>query len=429
MIAEKHKNFTTLLEKGPFRTDSLPATKEGYWGSAKKWIKELDPEARTKFTAFRDQIFQLLSVRSFSETQDLIKDDKRREEVSKRAYELIGKMYEIDGSEKEIVSTINGYAKNADSTINYLKNNNCAPSDLASKLEMINEVSITDNPVDLILMVFDEAYAPKARFEAKRKLILMNLAASIDHREKETQNKSKSKKFVDFLSNYVLSQEIKKGETETVYVLSNHASDTFACTSFEILNERVKPKQGQKITELRRRKFEINNKSISVQIDTREKTQEAKILKLLKKGMEDPAQAVDDDLGLLAVFENTRDMDKFQNRLVQGASEYGSLLSIEDVSDTLRKGEFNGNVGSHPGTKMRKFFAKMGGMRVEFILHTIDTYLDYQYKRGVAHEEYAINRIFDGGVIGLLFPKSVYNINWEEKKPQIIQQIREKIEG
>ena len=52
---------------------------------------------------------------------------------------------------------------------------------------------------------------------------------------------------------------------------------------------------------------------------------------------------------------------------------------------------------------MMKFFARMGGMRVEFIVHTNKTYLDYIYKKDISHDEYEVKRIFDSGVAELLF--------------------------
>jgi hypothetical protein len=51
---------------------------------------------------------------------------------------------------------------------------------------------------------------------------------------------------------------------------------------------------------------------------------------------------------------------------------------VECDTDTLGGGKRkSSNIGSSSSTPMLKFFARMGGMRVEFIVHTNKSYLDY----------------------------------------------------
>lgn len=50
---------------------------------------------------------------------------------------------------------------------------------LGELLLPLAEIAAID-PVDLLLMTFDDSYHKKVRFEAKRKLALMNLAGAID---------------------------------------------------------------------------------------------------------------------------------------------------------------------------------------------------------------------------------------------------------
>jgi hypothetical protein len=77
---------------------------------------------------------------------------------------------------------------------------------------------------------------------------------------------------------------------------------------------------------------------------------------------------------------------------------------------------------------MFKFFARMGGMRVEFILHTNKSYLNYIYQREVSHDEYEVKRIFDSGVAELLFPPDIYGIDINEKKEVLVRWFRKRIE-
>ena len=78
---------------------------------------------------------------------------------------------------------------------------------------------------------------------------------------------------------------------------------------------------------------------------------------------------------------------------------------------------------------MFKFFARMGGMRVEFIVHTNESYLDYIYKRDVAHDEYEVKRIFDSGTAGLLFPPDIYFLDMKKAREDQISWFRAQIEN
>lgn len=417
-------NFFILGEQKPFSIGNMPSSEHSRL-SARSWIRELDPDANIKLKSIRSQVFQLLNVKSFEGIQQLIDNPKLREEVSDRAYALLGKMYGIEGTENEIISKINGYAGTANAVINYLKDG--VLSHYALRLEMINEVSIKNNPVDLLLIVFNGKYSPKARFEAKRKLVLMNLAASIDQRERETQSVKKFDEFLDFLNQNVWSPDAKIGETQATCILSDHDPKTFACVSFKILTpedaRKVQPEPNQKLTWLDRRTFQTDSgKRIPIYVTTRNKPQVLRILKLLRKGMENPAVAVDDELGLLGVLNSVLDVNLFQKQLTQSAVKAGSLMTLEEVSDTLNGGRHRTEtIGSSPDVRMRKFFAKLGGMRVEFILHTNDTYLDYLFRDVLSHEEYEIKRLIDTGITTLLFP------GIEMDRALIIQQVRKKI--
>jgi hypothetical protein len=104
-------------------------------------------------------------------------------------------------------------------------------------------------------------------------------------------------------------------------------------------------------------------------------------------------------------------------------------MSLEDVADTLSGGSHESrSAGSSAQTKMFKFFARMGGMRVEFIVHTNESYLNYMYQRGVSHDEYEVRRIFESGVAELLFPQDIYVLDMSDKKDKLVAWFRRRIE-
>ena len=425
--------YSLLEQTGPFATADTPPGFKVFSPESRKRSKCLrEKELVTKYRATRNQIFEFLDVRSFAEIQSLLNNREKRKAADMRAYRLLGNMFGIHGSEREIISRVNSYSRTADDVIRYL--NNKILANYAPFIEMTNEIDITSSPVELLLIMFDERYHKKARFEAKRKLVLMSLAGSIDQRERETEVEDKFAGFLDFLNEYVWSPEIKIGELDIFYLLSSHDKKDFSCTEVQVLNMKEAAnlgiKSGQKLTLIKRRRFKENGREIPIYVSVRKKPPEAKVLKLMRKNEENPAVAVDDELGLLGVLDTVAEVRVFQKHLTESAIKANSFMTLEDISDTLRGGQHkSSSTGSSASTPMMKFFARMGGMRVEFIVHTNKTYLDYIYKKDVSHDEYEVKRIFDSGVAELLFPRELYHLDLTAARNQLIQWFRQRIEN
>ena len=264
----------------------------------------------------------------------------KRQDINKRGYALLGNMFGIEGNERETVSTINQYSQTADAVIRYLKGK--ALSQYAAYIEMTNEIDSTSSPIDLLLILFNRRYHKKARFEAKRKLILMSLAGSIEQRERETHIEHNFSVFLNFLNSNVWSTEMLIGELDISYLLSQHDHKDFSCQKVETTSleaaKTIKPKKGQKLTLIKRRLFQAGGHKIPIYVSIRKKSPEAKVLKLLRKGEENPAVAVDDELGLMAVLDSRADVRTFQRHLTQSAIKADSFMTLEDVSDTLTGG-------------------------------------------------------------------------------------------
>lgn len=423
--------FSILLQDGPFTTtDDLEITPFSKMGRATV-AALVEHGEQTKYRVLRNQIFDLLDVRSYSEIRSLIHNVKARKSVSAKAYRLLGNMFGIKGSAGEVVATVNNYSRTADGVIRYLKDT--VFGNFSSYVEMTNEVDALSNPVDLMLLMFDPRYHKKARFEAKRKLLLMNLAGSIDQRERETDIESKFSEFLGFLNNYVWSPAGRIGELELSYLFSEHDHDNFACQKCSVLSldeaKNIRPVKGQKLTLVKRRRFKTAEASLPIYVSIRKKPPEAKVLKLIRKCEENPAVAVDDELGLLGVLDSLADVKAFQSHLTRSAIAADSFMVLEDISDSLTTGKRRKkNAGSSRDTKMLKFFARLGGMRVEFIVHTNESYLNYIYQRGVAHDEYEVKRVFDSGAANLLFPEDIYHLDMELARGRQIEWCRSQLE-
>lgn len=426
--------FTSLQQHGPLAVEESVDVSKPFSSHTRRWVKNLCRERinTTKYRALRSQVFEFLEITSFSQLTELLKNPEKQQRRSQRACFLLGNMFGLNGTPREIEARVYEYARTADAVVNSLKGKILKP--YASFVATTNEIEVANDPVTLLLIMFNDRYHKKARFEARRKLVLMNLAGSIDQRERETGIEEKFSSFLHFLNDYVWSKNLKIGEHDLVYLHSRHAEDTFCCTSVTVLTseqgKKIKITKGTKLTLLKRRRFSTQNREIPIYVSIRKKPPEAKVLKLLRKNEKNPAVAVDDELGLMAVLDSVSDIKTFQNHLTRSASKADSFMVLEDISDTLSGSTAYKTtaIGSSKKTEMMKFFARLGGMRVEFIIHTNRSWLNYMYKRDVAHDEYEVKRIFDSGVMELLFPQDIFKLDHEMIRSDMIRRFRRSIE-
>lgn len=434
-IIDDQSIFIAMKQDGPLRVEDNVIPGKRFSRHSRQWLNSFKQHISviTKYRAVREHIFDLLDITSFDQINGLLDNPEAVERLSKRSYTLLANLYGISGEATEVRSHLKEYALAADNVISYLKQN--VLSSYSSHIEISNEIETIHNPIDLLLIIFNNKYHKKARFEAKRKLVLMSLAGSIDQRERETDIENKFANFLNFLNQFVWSPKFKIGELQTAYLFSSHDAEDFACTHVKLLEPQQamqidKPGRHEKLTLIKRRHFQLNNQDIPVYVSIRKKNSAAKILKLLRKNEKNPAVAVDDELGLMAVLDSKSDIKKFIQHLTRSALKADSVMVLEDISDTLSGEAYQAtSTGSSSKTPMLKFFARLGGMRVEFIIHTNESYLNYRYQRDIAHEEYEVRRLFDSGVADFLFPEDIYSLDMQKIRNQQLAAFRNAIES
>ena len=408
--------FAAMKQDGPFAVEDSVSLDTPFSRENRDWVKRLlaDRALTTKYRAVRSQIFNLLQVQGFGDIPGLLADKEKRQRSRERAHELLARLFDIEVETHQIQTKLREFAVTADSVIDYLRNT--VLSRYAPHFEISNEIGTTADPVDLLLMIFDDRYHKKIRFEAKRKLVLMNLAGAIDQRERETDIESRFSGFLRFLNDYVWSPQLRIGEHRSAYLFSEHDPVDYRCTAVQVIDmetaDGLELSPGQRLTFVKRRQFRPGSKDIPVYVSVRKKDAAAKVLKLLRKNEKNPAVAVDDELGLMAVLDGRAEVTRFVEHLTKAAVRSGVLMTLEDISDTLVGGGYAAqSTGSSSNTPMLKFFARLGDARVEFIIHTNQSFLDYHYRHGVSHDEYEVRRIFDSGVAEFLFPKDIYQLD------------------
>ena len=428
----KDNIFRVLEQDGPFATRETAPGPNIFSSDSRQMAARLSAtKLTTRYRIVRDQIFELLDINTFADAQALIDNEQQREKTNCRAYGLFARMFGIKGGKSECGAAIKRYSSTADEVIRYLKSVVLAPYE--SYFHMTDKLYTISDPVELLLILFDDRYHQKARFEAKRKLVLMSLAAAIEQREQQTEVEKKFAQFLDFLNNHVWSQDAKIGEREPAFLLSHHDPEDFSCCEVKVLPwdkaAGIQIEPGMKRTLIKRLWFQANDRKVPIYVTVRKKEPAAKVLKLLRKGEENPDVAVDDELGLMGVLDQVSEVRMFQKHLVESASRAGSFLTLEDISNTLDgSSRACNNPGSSTKTPMLKFFARLGGMRVEFLLHTNASFLNYIYQRGVSHDEYEVRRLFDSGIASLLFPQDIYLLDMNSIRNDLLDLFRRRIE-
>jgi hypothetical protein len=423
--------FAAMKQDGPFAVEESVSLDRPFSRAHREWVRRLtaDQVQTTKYRAVRSQIFNLLQVRDFAALQALLSDERQRRACREQAHQLIARLFNIEVQIHQVQTKLHEFAATADEVIDYLRNKVLSP--YAPHFEISNEITTTMDPVDLLLIVFDDRYHKKVRFEARRKLVLMNLAGAIDQRERETDIESRFSGFLRFLNDYVWSPQLRIGEHRPAYLLSEHDPSDYRCTRVQVIDMDkaggLALKPHQHLTFVKRRLFRPGARDIPVYVSVRKKAPAAKVLKLLRKNEKNPAVAVDDELGLMAVLDGRAEVNRFVEHLTRAAVRSGVLMTLEDISNTLDGGGYAaGSAGSSSDTRMMKFFARLGDTRVEFIIHTNQSYLDYHYRHGVSHDEYEVRRIFDSGVAEFLFPQNIYDLDMIDLRDRQVARFRDR---
>ena len=445
--------FGLLDQNGPFALQDSMTRKQ-----IKEWRDSLGLGERINFLTTRSRVYSALGVKSLLDVDEVFEDPVRMEEARTRANRSFAERFGIYGSDGEIANKIRNLSTKANNT-----RNRATQEIRGSKLfEQSNEVASADNIADLLRLRLRGADT-RIKFEAELKLEGMKIAALNDQRareeserrlveyriERERLNKERIERgeekkpatgtesnfleFQRFLDAYVLKSG-KAGGDVTILV-SHHNPEDFSCETVSRLPQKQvayvmhrRAPKGTKYTPIKERVFEHEGRSIQIYSTERLKDDESSDLKLFRKRKTNPAVAVEDTIGLLAVLKDEADIEAFVLKLMQGAENANLQFEIDELEDSLSGSSYSAeNAGSSTNFRALKFLATIGSMRVEFLIFDHQAYIDNLYRDGVSHEEVQARRIFESGVAKHFFPESIYGVNLENHRQFVIQQIRRDI--
>lgn len=429
------------------------------WAAALAHSPELREEYmahRTEFRTAMGNILQLLDITDVRQIPGAF-DEKGKAAKIIDINRAIGRLYSphVEGKrstkDSRKAKTVEYYAKSADTFISGLRLNDGILNPIAWKIRPSEEAISRSNPYELLELAFTPGNSPKLGFEALRKLFLGTKIAAVDTVSAELEEGDTYRRFTDLLDKLVWDQEHPKGYTEDVVLLSKHDMETYdvlyeledgSLVTFDKIPkgqiETAKPAISEvpatqkdaveaavrksdpdltghhlRLTTLQSRLFKHNGVSHHAFVDKRQKKFHSWVMKMLRKGEDEPTVAVEDRIGMMLVVKDAEEADMLVEQLQMAGRRTGSILLPEGIEDNLkRRGKSRKysakNTGSSSDTEMMKFYARVHGMRIEVIIHTRESYLNYQFSDKTGHDDFEIRRFFDSGLYALLFPRSIY---------------------
>lgn len=432
-----------LSEKGPYSVlpwRSIP----GFYGS--------NATVQGQFLSDLNLLGNLVGTYGVMEMAQAVNTETKRENVrgraNKRAVRIYSKEYDqMDSARRE--QEVASYASIANAFINdYFRTGVWSP--LADRTDLHEEVELANSIPQLVDIMFSNPRA-RIRFEAKRKLVLMQLAATTIARGREINEKEGIPRITEILNDgfwfgdEVISTRGKKRiktkriRIRSTDVESHHSYETLECIgqpteitdqdrigTLKRIREHVPEPGGYyiKTTHYEQRLISYDGELIPVYQDSRPKRILARMAKMMRKEEEDPAIAVQDTTGLKFVVRDIRDAYKLLDFFTKGGENGALTIKVGDLEDTLSGTEEYSadNEGSSPKTRQLKFIATIEGHSVEVIIGTFATDQINELAHEVAHEEYELRR--NAKVFKQNFPQEIYHVNVDEEIPQMIDRLR-----
>lgn len=280
-------------------------------------------------------------------------------------------------------------------------------------LGLSNEVSACNDPAELLLIALDETWDDKIRFEAKRKLILIELIAKVEHALKS--EKKDMHRLNKLLAEHIYYQDpgTKRGSLDVKTLVTTHdLQQKNLCTKVKLLDERPEHVSvDQKAMDLSFRKFQVDDpaseggkRTIPFVIDERKKSEFSRVLKMLRKDTTSVKDVIKDLNGVRLIFESQGDIHTFQETIIgrlQGAGH-----NVRMPADRMKE-----TIGIDEDSKLgvTKFNLEIDDMNIEFQSLTFEQFANYSYRRPTSWPEYEVRRFFEASVSESLFPDVHYS--------------------
>lgn len=296
------------------------------------------------------------------------------------------------------------------------------------ELSMVNEIKNCHDPGRLLAIACDDSWDSKAQFEAKRKLILMDLMKRVNQFLKQQEMNSNNLSYFDELMGRHLYANEGKGGHRPKMLVTAHDRHSHECIDSMLVEygegaegaaemSNKNPGHSVRTTPISFRTFEHGEngytEDIEFMVDSRTKSRTGLALKLLRKDSGDLDDIMGDLNGVRLVFRGTHDVRLFEMTLKHNLKEAGYDIEFTRTKkDVGGDGEEGGGGGisclKHnidiigPDGKTRNF---------ELQILTLEEFSNYLYQRPYSWAEYEVSRFFDSSSSEALFPDEFYPVD------------------
>ena len=291
-----------------------------------------------------------------------------------------------------------------------------------SRFHSNNEASTMKDISTLAVISFDPNYDSTVRFEALRRLVLLDFALKINS---DSQGAGKlNESFIHTVNDAELfhtSDDVKIGGAVLKKVLSVHDDNTNECFDFIIEpgGNGIDCPEGcvLKETNMKFRQYGAAGNLHDVFVHSRVKSPTGMMSKMLRevliKGKSKLSFKMTDHVGNRYVVKNDNDIHKFVRHFQSKLSKFGFVVDPVEIKDTVNEEGFEGNSGgSSSKLKLFKFYLPYMGSEIEIQIMGLKSYFNYESEVGTeedpgqAHSLYSLDRQFE--VNQALFPASIY---------------------
>ncbi len=143
--------FTSLQQQNPLAVEERIQLCAPFSQQTRTWVKNLSKDHTnvTKYRALRSQIFEFLGITSFTQLSELLKHPDKQLDRSQRACLLLGNMFGLNGTSREIESRVCEYARTADAVVNSLKAKILKPYE--KEIKQVSRVNLVTDVCSRIL--------------------------------------------------------------------------------------------------------------------------------------------------------------------------------------------------------------------------------------------------------------------------------------
>lgn len=384
------------------------------------YVRKLKEQGKWEdFLAYRKRLLDLFEIKNLSELQDRLKDKRMMKKI-RDAMANDPTFAGLDTDIEKRIERMEGFGDDANELISavigrYFHGHRY-------DLDMKNEVRHCNDPAKLLLMTQDNRLDTRMRFEAKRKLLLMEIFA----KRKMALRKFRDHldKFYELLGDRVL--EGNPGYMEEHYLIATLDEDQDNACVREGEGQPMLMNQQPALIEKNQICIPMGMRSIlgvdeqgkgrkvDFYIDSRRKGSISQVLKMIRKDTIDPEEWVKDLNGVRMVFKDETEEKIFKDTFNKKLKKEGYEVQMEEPEETIGHAEKikeKRDVGG--GRKSRLLISKgklkKQEMKIELQTFTFPEFVDYEFKVPNAWIMYDITRFFEAGLGEVLFPKDFYS--------------------